>query len=66
MPTGLCYGDEKIYVADYGYGAVYTVDDDEDAMEDPVAQILMQGAFAIFCVNSSVAMAVSLLVLAIF
>ena len=51
-PRGLCYGDGKVYVADYELGEVYTLDDDSDDNETPKEFVKIQGAYNVFCVNS--------------
>mmetsp|Transcript_34412 Transcript_34412/g.60321 ORF Transcript_34412/g.60321 Transcript_34412/m.60321 type:complete len:445 (+) Transcript_34412:29-1363(+) len=62
-PRGVCYGDDDIYVADFARGLVNKYDDDDDVEDDSDTFVEIEGAYAVYCVNSAVSFAVSLAML---
>jgi hypothetical protein len=62
-PRGLCYGENNLYVADYKRGLVLEYDDDDDQEDDSDDFLEIEGAYAVYCVNSAVRFVVSLTVL---
>lgn len=50
-PRGLCYGDGKVYVADYEKGEVYFLHDNDKVNEKPKEFVKIQGAYGLYCVN---------------
>lgn len=53
-PRGVCYGDDDIYVADFGRGLVLEYDDNDDQEDNNDDFIEIEGAYAVYCVNSAV------------
>jgi hypothetical protein len=50
-PRGLCYGDGKVYVADYEKGEVYFMHDNSKVNEKPREFVKIQGAYGLYCIN---------------
>ena len=50
---GMCYGDDKIYIADYAVGKVSYITDNDDENEEPEELVHIQAAYALFCVNKA-------------
>jgi len=63
-PRGICYGEDKVFVADYERGVVYIMGDNEDE-ETPEGYVRIEGAYNVFCVNSSQHLILSLAILVI-
>mmetsp|Transcript_25100 Transcript_25100/g.44003 ORF Transcript_25100/g.44003 Transcript_25100/m.44003 type:complete len:441 (+) Transcript_25100:42-1364(+) len=62
-PRGVCYGDDSVYVADFSRGLVLEYDDDDDNEDDSDDFVEIDGAYAVYCVNSAVSFAMSVAVL---
>lgn len=62
-PRGVCYGDDDIYVADFERGLITKYDDDDDQEDSSSDFIEIEGAYAVYCVNSAVGLVVSLALL---
>ena len=62
-PRGIAYGDNEIYVVDALDGAIYKIDADDEDEELTDSWVKVEGAYAIFCVNSAAWLALSLLLL---
>jgi len=62
-PRGIAYGDEEIYVVDAQDGAIYKIDAEDEDEEMTDSWVKVEGAYAIFCVNSALWIAFSLLAL---
>ena len=52
-PKGMCYANDKIYIADHGKGAIYTID---KSTQQPVLIAHVQAVEGIFCLNSAVSL----------
>lgn len=61
-PRGICYGEDKVFVADYERGVVYSMGDNNDE-ETPEGYVRIEGSYNVFCVNSSNQLMLSLVVL---
>jgi hypothetical protein len=57
-PIGLCYGDDKVYIADYERDRIYRVDDDDET-EEPETFIKIPGPYNVHCVNSGLGLLLS-------
>ena len=53
QPRGMCYGDGYVYLAEYDVGNVWRFRDNRKE-ETPDMFIGLEGAYAVFCVNSGV------------
>ena len=51
QPKGLCYGDGTIFIADRGFGGVFSIVDDDSADVEPEAIAMVQGVYALSCIN---------------
>lgn len=50
-PRGLCYGDGRVYVADFDIGEVFYFDDSRREEEDPKGFVRLEGAYGLECIN---------------
>lgn len=50
-PRGICYGDGRVYVADFEIGEVFYFKDNRREEEDPKGFVRLEGAYGLECVN---------------
>ena len=50
-PRGLCYGENKVFIADYGAGILYSIKD--GSMNTPNIMVYLQAVNSCYCVNES-------------
>lgn len=51
QPRGICYGDGRVYVADFSIGEVYYFADNKKEQPDPDGFVRIEGAYGLECIN---------------
>lgn len=51
QPRGMCKGGDRLYLADFDYGEVFSLSLGSDQDHDPKGIVRMQGAYEVYCVN---------------